>query len=630
MVTASDPVRPARGSRVGVAVEVVSVLVSPAFFYALLRLRGTAPSPLPDPSMHTTFVVDPRDIFTRYSAAFAATDRMREGARVGFLVPARAAYLLFGAVGGFFTFRYVLALVAIVPLYLLLRRLYGRWAGYLAIAVVMSNPVFVTAWGTDYPDSAAISYLTGGICALVMPCRPGRRAWWLVVSAGLFTLAVWSHGAAVPLVAAALVAYGVVRVVRERAHLLWDAGVLLVTAVAVTGALAVSSRALLGQLNFITPTLAAARFLNTPSQVFLWHSSNWRWVLYDVYLLVPPAVLVAFAIVFARRPRQVGTAQLFFGLTGALGFGAAAFLQFVGTVWTLEYAFFSSVLWSVAVVLLALTLAELARPSLAPDVVRGRPRHSARTSGALAEVPLIAGQALSTVLVVAVALAYEADPHVPAMTFGSWGWVVAAIVVAVALAWRLNAVSAARRGIRHRTEELRRRVVPLAALVLVAGACLVLTVAPRAAHPPITGTVANDPAPAYARALGGSDTAYLDEYWVVTELPGFVGHAAYAGEQLLMWYPHDQLGALTSPIGVFHAGFDSLPGTFPALEGDAMGEIEHRRAAQILLMSVTGNGFAQAVHSLAQFEPHVAKRAVLADGEVRLHLWLVDLGSYLR
>jgi hypothetical protein len=234
-----------------------------------------------------------------------------------------------------------------VPLYLLLRRLYGRWAGYLAIAVVMSNLVFVTAWGTDYPDSAAISYLTGGICALVMPCRPGRRAWWLVVSAGLFTLAVWSHGAAVPLVAAALVAYGVVRVVRvvrERAHLLWDAGVLLVTAVAVTGALAVSSRALLGQLNFITPTLAAARFLNTPSQVFLWHSSNWRWVLYDVYLLVPPAVLVAFAIVFARRPRQVGTAQLFFGLTGAVGFGAAALLQFVGTVWTLEYAFFSSVL----------------------------------------------------------------------------------------------------------------------------------------------------------------------------------------------------------------------------------------------------------------------------------------------
>jgi hypothetical protein len=55
-------------------------------------------------------------------------------------------------------------------------------------------------------------------------------------------------------------------------------------------------------------------------------------------------VLVAFAIVFARRPRQVGTAQLFFGLTGAVGFGAAALLQFVGTVWTLEYAFFSSVL----------------------------------------------------------------------------------------------------------------------------------------------------------------------------------------------------------------------------------------------------------------------------------------------
>ena len=61
-----------------------------------------APVELPDPSMHTIYIVDPSQMFTRYAAAFAATARMREGAQAGFLVLARLAYLGFGALPGLF------------------------------------------------------------------------------------------------------------------------------------------------------------------------------------------------------------------------------------------------------------------------------------------------------------------------------------------------------------------------------------------------------------------------------------------------------------------------------------------------------------------------------------------------
>ncbi len=609
MVTGAGPTSPAR-RWFPPALEALAVLASPGLFYLVLRLRGMAPVELPDPSMHTTYIVDPRDIFTRYAAAFAATARLREAARVGFLVPARAAYLLFGAVGGFFTLRYLLALVAVVPLYLLLSRLYGRWAGWVGVAVVLSSPVFVTAWGTDYPDSAALSYLTGGLCALVMPAPSRRRAGWVAGAAALFTLAVWSHGAAVPLVAVVVVAYLALRLVRERPHLARDAGVAVATAAVVTGGLALGSWWLLGPWNYLTPTWQAARYLSTPAQVALWHSANWRWVLYDPYLLVPPAALGAFALVVARRGRRLGTPQAFAGGSALLAFGVAAGLQFLGTVQMLETPFFSSLLWSFVAVLLAMTLAELA----APFVTRVGAR--------------VVRQALPGLLVVGVALAYEADPHVPALELTPWGWVVAGCAVAAALAWRggsrLGAWS-------HRSRWAGALSgVPLALLVVLAGALLILTVAPQVPHPRTTTSAKGDVVPAYAKALGGSDAALVDLYQVTAELPGFVGHPTYDGEQLLMWWPEKETSLLIEPIGMFHSGFNGVSSPFPNLDAQGKGKIEARRPAQILLMSLTVDRFSRAVQWLAPFRPVVVRRGVLSDGPVHLYVWLVDLRRYLR
>src|SRR5580658_4113694 len=293
---------PARSRAVWAAwLEALGVAVSAAFSAQVLRLRLMAPSDLPDPAIHTTYIIDPHQVFTRYAAVYASTARLRESARVGFLVPARLAYLAFGPAGGFFVLRYLLALIAVAPVYLLLRRVYGRPAAVVGVLVVLSSPVLVTAWGTDYPDSAVVSYAAGALACLAMPCSPRWRRGWLAAAGVLLTAAVWSHGVAVPLVGATMVAYLAVRLMRDRAGLPGDLVLLAGVAAAVTATAIAAPAVLIGHANFIATTWQAYRYLSQPSQVTQWHSANWRWAPYVAYLLVPPAVLGGFAVAVARR-----------------------------------------------------------------------------------------------------------------------------------------------------------------------------------------------------------------------------------------------------------------------------------------------------------------------------------------
>ena len=630
-----QPRAAAASNRMGALLETVAVLASPVVLYAVLRLRGMGPPGLPDPSMHTTFILDPHDIFARYQAVFESSSRLREAARVGFLAPARLAYLLFGAVPGFFVFRYVLALIAIVPVYLLLRKLYGRWAGFVGIAVVMSSPVVVTAWGTDYPDSAAVSYLTGGLAALALSWEGGRwRVGWLGVAGGLLTMALWSHGVSVPLVVVLVVVYLGVRLRRERAHLGRDMALLGVSAIVVTGLLAICSELLFGQFDFITPTVKSARYLSTASERRFAHSASWSWAPYDPYLLVPPAIALSYAVIIGRRLRSVGTTKLFVGLTGVVQLGTFVFLQFFSSFQALEMHYFSSVLWSSVNIMLAITVAEVIGPILGLGVAEGSDGStSQRRAAGKAQVARWTASAVPALLVVAVTLAYEgaykAGLHIPAMTWTSWGAAIAAIVVAAAVVGRRTIEGATPAGYRRDAARLASRLVSAGAVAVMIGAALVLTVAPPRAHGPLANTV-YDPTPAYAAAVGGNDTAYVAEYRVLSELPGFVGHAAYRGEVLLTWEPESEFGDLQGPLGLYHNAFTWVSLTFPVLNHDGARQIEGTRAAQVLIMSLTGHDFAQAVRSLAHFQPVVVRRAILSHGWYHLHVWLVDLGRYLR
>ncbi len=621
--------------------EALAVLASPAVLYKLLALQGMAPAGLPDPSMHTTFILDPGAIFARFSALFTPTARLREAARVGFLVPARLSYLLFGALPGFYVLRYLLALIAVVPVYLLLRKLYGRWAGFVGIAVVISSPVVVTAWGTDYPDAAAVSYLTGALAALALSLEDGRwqRAWMLAATC-LLTLTVWSHGVSIPLGIVMVAVYVAVRARRERPGLLADLGLIVSCGAVVTLLLAIASKLLLGQFNFITPTLHSASYLSQPSQEALYHSVSNAWARYDNYLLVPPAVVLAFIVVFARRLRGLRTSVLFIGVTGGLQLIVFAYLQFLGSLQTLEQHYFSSTLWSSVNVLLALVVAQTATPIVA----FGRRRREAAGRSFAAAMPGVAA-AIPVLIVLAVAIGYEIVTFTPHMM---WTWrgiaVAAAVVLAAAIgrlgvAWIQRAASPGAAGTGAAgaggAEAGGGAAAALAALLaaamlaLVLGGVLILTVAQPSPHASLPGTV-YDPYPSYSTALGGSQAPYVDSYAVDAQIPAFVGNPTYTGEILLQWEPPSQFPELQGPMGIYHNAFTWLSSSFPKPGVGGLRKIASWRASQVVMMSLTGRDFGKATASLAQFEPRVVRRGILSHGTLHLHIWLVDLERNMR
>jgi hypothetical protein len=586
--------------RWSVWLEALGVVLSPAAAALVLRLRLMAPSALPDPSIHTAYILAPSQMFARYPAFFAATGRLREAARVGFLVPARLAYLAFGAVPGFFVTRYVFALVAVVPVYLLLRRLYGRPAGVVGILAVLSSPVIITAWGTDYPDSAVVAYAAGWLACLAMPCGPRSRRMWLAAAGVLITLAVWSDGFALLLAGATLLGYLGVRLARDRDRLLGDLALLAVVGIAVTALLVGASALVLGHANFIAITWQSYRFLSRPAQTRLWHSANWRWVLYVPYLLVPPAVLGAFTVAFARRGRPVPTPVLVVGVAAAGQLAIYALMQFAGSVQTLEYYFSSSALWGAVCLVLAITVAELAKP------LAGRPF----------------ARWLPAAVLLAVPLGYEADPHVPPFELAPLGVTLA--IAAVVLA-------AAARGcsrFRDRTVAATATGLTLAAL---AGATLVLTVAPIPSHRHLPGTVSPsvEPAPPYSSALGGSGTIYIDRYQVAAALPSFAGQPAYTGEQLLMWGLGSQKDAYVEYAGVVARGeVNLLPGQPPELIRADRQKFNRRRPAELLLFGSSAASFPAALRNLAAYRPALMRSEELRAGPVLLHVWLIRLGVY--
>ena len=570
-------------------IEAVLLIAAPAVAFYLLHIRSMGRADMIDPSFYTAYAQHGHDLVLRYP-----TSGGYYRVRLGFLLPAHWFYELFGAVPGFYVFRYVLALIAVVPAYLLFRRLFGRGAAAVAAAVVLTSPVLFNAWGTDYPDSAAVSYLLAGLVCLVMPASSSRRRLWWVAGAGVaLSLAAHSQGVAVPLVLAAVVAF-VAWSWRRGRRLLLDLAILAGCVVVVTVVLAVAGHLVNGtKYDIITPTLQAASHLRSPRQLPHWWSSNWRWIHGHPYLLVPPVTLVSWLVLHIRRRSGIPLAERMVVTAAGLQFLVAVVLQFFGgKTAILEFHLYVSMLWPGVCLTLAFVVVGLCRR--------------------LFDSPATAW--LPAALVVAVPLIYRVVEPLPsyAMATVGTGLAVGALVVT---------------GVARRTREAR-PVGAVAALIVVAIG-LGLTVGKGGYQPKLAGETGL-PRGNYGDTIGGDGQRQVDLYRVSSELHTVVPPARYPGDLLLMWTPPHQGGELNEPTAQYLWAGKLIGRDLPYLTLPTGAQLDRRRPPTLLLLSETGKEFPSAFTALRPYRPRVVRRVVLSSNAVHVHVWVLRLGRFDR
>ena len=593
--------RPPARRAAGIGAEAAGLLSAPAVAHFALRLQLMAAPRAPDPTIHSGFVFDPAGLFSRYASGSGSDVAIREGVRVGFIVPARICYLLFGTVAGFAVLRYLLALVAIVPVYVLFLRLAGRSAAAFASVLVLLSPVFVASLGTDYPNSACLAYLTAGTACLFMPSAPGRRPVWVGLAAAAFTMAAWSLDVTLVLAGAAAVVYAVPRLRSQPRQLALELGLSVLVAVSVSACLSLGSELVLGRWDYFLPTFRSSRVLAGSTERARWHSTSLQWLPYLDYLLVLPVVACAFLIARGRRVVRLSDRQTAMGVTLLLQVAGFAYLEFGFRGWMLEDHYFSSLLWPAAYLTLAVVAVDLA-----PRVFADR-----RVSW------------LPAVTVVALELGYEALGTTWRFVWGPTGLALAAAaVVVIALAKGVQplvrAVSAA---------GMAASALGLTTLLAIS---LVLTVATPIRREHIKGVVTY-PLADYGAVLGQGDAVLIDRYRISAMVPSFVGPPQYAGEKLMTWWPGANASKLYPVIGVYHGDLNAFgERSYPLLSPQARRTLERERPGEVLIVDLSGSQFAEADDSLRPFAPKVLRTGVLRSGSVSFAVRLVELQAFTR
>jgi hypothetical protein len=224
--------------------------------------------------------------------------------RFGLIFPLRAS-LVFGPVWGYFILRYLLYLLAIVPMYFALKP-YGRRLALLGPVLFVANPVAAQAIMTTHPDTIVVPAFTAVVCLLALCLRQsGWKVPMLAASAGLVAgIALNANLFVVPLLAMAIGLVFVLFVMQRR---LVDALSGSVAFVLAAGAVCLAGmlvyRHLFDDANIYRTSFNA---MNDISDSTVWRSPSYEWLGTRRYIYAPLFALLlgAVALVRQRRSRQ--------------------------------------------------------------------------------------------------------------------------------------------------------------------------------------------------------------------------------------------------------------------------------------------------------------------------------------
>ena len=561
----------------------IALLAAPAAAYFGLQLRGMVFALTIDPFLSTAYAVNGPDLIRRFG-----TDEYY-WTRVGFSIPAHLFDRVFGPTGGYFGFRYLLALIAIVPLFLLIRRLWGTVAGWIGVVAVLTSAVLITGWSTDYPTSAAISYLMAGAALLFMPAATTRaRVLWALLAGAAFGLAAGSGLVALVVVAGAFAGRLVATTRpqwRATAVVVISAGAGLVVSFALV---ALAAKVYLGNADIVSPQLQALHRFGEPVYKASFHSTTWRWLIDDIYVLAPPAVLAGWVVTaWPFKAAVIPRAEV--GVAAATGVTYLLFAvyQFLLGSWSLEYWLYADMLWVLTVPLLVLIVLRIASGGA----------QLSRIQAAVVGVSILATPIVIRVLRDHLHLSLK---------------VAAAVAVVPALA-----VLAAR---------IRPAVAVRAGTVVATVAAYTLLVMGQPVFTQFPGQVGYV-TPDLGTALYGSSQPALDEYAVVTRLHTVVPAATSLPGGLAMWLPpaSSHLVLISSAQYLFlpHA----LPDPMATLTANDVAYITSQNIRVLVLLGDTAQQVTTATAAvlLSPVRARTVSSTVLKSGSATLYVAVMQV-----